>query len=131
MTSVAEAAQPTLREIVTDALRYWEPRRIVYNAVLTAIVIGWFIADHSPFAMILRTAIFWFFPPAVMANVAYCAAYLVDIFVQLSGFRSVWLRYRWGLFLIGLAFASILTYGYARPFILALTNEWYDNQSMP
>jgi len=32
----------SLREMVTDALRYWEPRRLIYNAVLALIVIGYF-----------------------------------------------------------------------------------------
>jgi len=46
---------------------------------------------------------------AVIANVAYCSAYLVDIFVQASGFRSVWQRYRRLLFLVGTTFAAIIT----------------------
>jgi len=29
-----------LREIITDALRYWELRRLIYNALLAAIVIA-------------------------------------------------------------------------------------------
>jgi hypothetical protein len=53
--------------------------------------------------------IFALFILAVLANIAYCAAYLVDIVAQMSGFRDIWLRFRWILFLIGLAFASILT----------------------
>jgi hypothetical protein len=28
-----------LRESVTDAIRFWEPRRLIYNAVLAAIVL--------------------------------------------------------------------------------------------
>ncbi len=46
---------------------------------------------------------------AVVANVAYCAAYLVDVFVQASGFRDVWERARWVLFAIGTAFAAVIT----------------------
>ena len=29
-----------LRDAITDALRYWEPRRLAYNAVLALIVLG-------------------------------------------------------------------------------------------
>lgn len=38
-----------LREGVTDALRYWEPRRLVFNAVLAVIVLSYFGANwpHS------------------------------------------------------------------------------------
>ena len=45
----------------------------------------------------------------VIANVAYCSAYLVDIFVQASGFRELWQRYRWVLFAIGTTFAVVIT----------------------
>ena len=46
---------------------------------------------------------------AVIANVAYCAAYIVDLFVQSSGFRELWQQYRWLLFAIGTIFAAIIT----------------------
>ena len=44
-----------------------------------------------------------------MANVAYCAAYIVDIFAQASGFRDIWRRSRKLLFVIGTLFAAIIT----------------------
>jgi hypothetical protein len=43
-----------------------------------------------------------------LANVAYCAAYVVDIAVQLSAFHASWKSYRWVLFAIGVVFASII-----------------------
>jgi hypothetical protein len=46
---------------------------------------------------------------AVIANVAYCAAYIVDVFAQASGFRDIWRRYRKVLFVIGTLFAAIIT----------------------
>jgi hypothetical protein len=33
-----------------------------------------------------------------------------DVFAQMSSLRSSWLRYRWALFLVGLAFAAVLTH---------------------
>jgi hypothetical protein len=45
----------------------------------------------------------------VLANVAYCAAYLVDVFGQMSHFREVWLSVRWIVFTTGVAFAAVLT----------------------
>jgi hypothetical protein len=30
-----------LQQILGDAIRYWEPRRIAYNLVLTAAVLTW------------------------------------------------------------------------------------------
>jgi len=98
------------KSYLTNALSYWEIRRIIYNAVLAAIVIGYFIANlPASLELITPDAIFALFILAVLANIAYCAAYLVDVFAQMSGFRDLWLRLRWILFLIGLAFASILT----------------------
>ena len=47
---------------------------------------------------------------AVLANVAYCACYVVDVVAQLSAFRELWLRFRGALFLVGVAFAGTLTY---------------------
>jgi hypothetical protein len=47
--------------------------------------------------------------PPVIANIAYCAAYIVDIFAQASGFREPWRRYRKILFVIGTLFATIIT----------------------
>jgi len=47
---------------------------------------------------------------AVLANVAYCAAYVPDVFAQMSSLRDSWLRYRWAVFVVGLAFAGILAH---------------------
>ncbi len=47
---------------------------------------------------------------AVLANVCYCAAYIVDIFNQFTAFRSIWLRFRWLLLALGTCFAAIATY---------------------
>jgi len=33
---------PTLRESLTDAIHYWEPLRLAYNAVLAVIVLIYF-----------------------------------------------------------------------------------------
>jgi hypothetical protein len=98
------------KSYVTNALSYWEIRRIIYNAVLAAIVLGYFVANlPASLQLVTPDVIFALFILAVLANIAYCAAYLVDIVAQMSGFRDLWLRLRWILFLIGLAFASILT----------------------
>lgn len=98
-----------LREYATDAIRYWEPRRVIYNLALAAIVLAYFLiygiktrSYSLNLALILVIL-------GVLANVAYCAAYIVDIFAQMSGFRDQWRKYRWILFSIGLVFAAILT----------------------
>jgi hypothetical protein len=99
-----------VREAVSDAIGYWEPRRIVYNAVLTLIVVGYF-AVNSPHsrAVVSFEGVLVVFVLAVLANICYCAAYLGDVFVQISGFRDAWQKWRWILFVIGTAFAAIIT----------------------
>lgn len=99
-----------LREYVTDAIKFWEPRRVAYNLVLTAIVVIYFILSFPLSKKVLSIDFcLSLFLLAVVANVAYCAAYIVDIFAQGSGFREAWQRYRWILFTIGMIFAGIIT----------------------
>ena len=101
--------RPTFSEMATSALGFWEPMRVVYNLLLTAVVVGFFVMfwpgsrEYIDWSQVPRMIVL-----TVMANVCYCAAYLVDLFVQQSGFRSLWLRVRWVLFLIGTLFAAAL-----------------------
>ena len=100
----------SIREYATEAIRYWEPRRVIYNVVLAVIVAFYFVAGLPGSKQVLTAdSILVLFLLAVVANVAYCAAYLVDIFVQMSSFRELWRTGRWILFVVGLAFAAILT----------------------
>jgi hypothetical protein len=99
----------TIRDMLTDAIRYWELRRIAYNAVLVAIVVVVFMLQwpdsRSALSANLVQGLFIF---AVLANVAYCAAYVVGVAAQYSAFGATWKRYRWLLFAIGVVFAGIL-----------------------
>ena len=109
----------TFRDALTDAIRYWEPRRVAYNLVLAAVVavhatLSWL--GPAPAPEITSDAVLSLFLLAVLANVAYCAAYLPDIPAQLSGYRTEWLRVRFLVFLVGLAFAAILAHFYSRSF---------------
>jgi hypothetical protein len=101
---------PSLRESLTDAIRYWEPLRLAYNAALIIIVLVYFWIGYpaSKGALSVNSILVIFFM-AVLANVAYCAVYLVDLFAQASGFRETWCKNRWILFAIGLLFAGVLT----------------------
>jgi len=103
-------SQP-LRESVTAAIQYWEPRRLFHNVALGVVVLAHFGVHYpaSKTALSVNLALFLFLL-AVLANVAYCAVYLVDIFAQSSGFRAVWFKYRWVVFAIGLLFAGVITH---------------------
>lgn len=111
LPAVSQAPQPPFREVLTDALRYWEPRRIGYNAALAAIVAGWVAFTWPHF----RGAVAWnallaLFVLAVLANVCYCAAYVVDVPLQYSDFRDLWRRRRWILWVLGVVFAATIAY---------------------
>ena len=102
---------PPLRESITSALRYWELRRIAYNAVLVATVLCLFAIGYPTSKRILTVdSLVVFFVLAVLANVAYCAAYIPDVLIQQSSFRDSWLRLRWVLLVIGTSLAVAVTY---------------------
>ena len=99
-----------LGDAVTDALRYWEPRRILYNGALAAIVAVYFFWNWpSSRSTVTFDGLLFLFILAILANIAYCVAYLGDVFIQFSAFREVWRRYRWVLFAVGTIFAAIIT----------------------
>jgi hypothetical protein len=100
-----------IRETLTDSIKYWEPRRLVYNIVLGAIVLTYFGLNYpgSKALLFSLNGILFIFILSVLANVAYCAAYLVDVFAQLSGFQAGWRKYRWILLVVGILFAGAIT----------------------
>ena len=100
----------TLRESATDAIRYWEPLRLAYNLALAIVVVAYFWRGYpaSKLAVSLNLA-FIIFILAVVANIAYCAAYVVDVFAQASGYCEMWRKHRWMLFAIGTLFAGVIT----------------------
>jgi len=102
--------RPRFRELAAEAIKYWEPRRLVYNLVLAAVVVSYFaLAWPKSEAFLSVNFALVLFLLAVVANVCYCAAYVVDMFVQLSSVRALWLRKRWLLFLLGMMFAPVIT----------------------
>lgn len=99
-----------LKDIVTDSLRYWERKRLVYNVVLALITLGYFVAGlPDSMQKVKFDAILAFILLAVAANVLFCLAYIPDVFIQLSGFSKLWKKLRIGLFLLGLLVAAIFT----------------------
>jgi drug/metabolite transporter (DMT)-like permease len=101
----------SFRETIGDALRYWEPRRLVYNGALFALVAGCFVIGWPVSKRVIGMEPgLTIFILAVLANVAYCAACFPDLIIQQSALREVWLRWRWVLFVIGTLFASAIAY---------------------
>lgn len=98
-----------VRDIFTDAIRFWETRRVAYNVLLTAVVIAWVAITWPHFlaAMTLQSLAF-LIVLAVAANLCYTAAYVADIPMQFSAFQPGWRRWRRGLWLAGTLFAILL-----------------------
>jgi|SRR3989475_6002411 len=100
-----------LRDLTTDALRFWELRRLFYNALLAVIVAGHFVATWpTSRSSVTFDGVLGLFLLAVLANVAYSAVYVADVFIQLSGFRASRGRWRLVLLVVGFAFAGVLTH---------------------
>ena len=100
---------PGARAIWSESLRYWEPRRLLYNAVLTSTVLtavawsGQWASAGRPLAWLGLVV------AAALANLCYCAAYPVDLALQFSDLRPTWLRYRGWLFGLGCVLGVCLT----------------------
>jgi hypothetical protein len=108
MRDPAQMSDVTVKEVLTEAIRYWEPRRIAYNAILAVVVTAVFALNWPGSGGRVNADLAQgLFILAVLANVAYCAAYVIDIAAQFSAFRPTWQRYRWMLFGIGIIFAAI------------------------
>lgn len=93
-------------ETLKRAAKYWEPRRLPYNAVLTGVAVVWVVATWPHFrGAVTAEHMTALAVLALLANVCYCAAYLVEI--PMSG-SEMWARRRWGLWLIGMVLAFVL-----------------------
>jgi hypothetical protein len=99
----------SFRATWANAIRYWEPRRLFYNLVLTAVVFTWIAASWPHFRPAFNlTALFLLVILGLIANACYCAAYLIDIPLQQSSLAARWKNRRWTLWWIGMLFAVLL-----------------------
>lgn len=106
---------PDFRTISTDAIGFWEPRRAFYNIALVVVVVAIFIGK-LPLSSEALSIDLWLnlFVLAVLANVAYCSAYVVELVAQVSAYREVWRGRRWMLLILGTAFACTVASFVAR-----------------
>ena len=102
----------TFRATLGDAARFWEPPRLAYNLVLTAVGVVWLVWTWPHFRPALTLqSLLPLLVLAVMANVCYSVAYLADILLRSSPSRGLWQRQKWGkrgIWLAGTIFAVIL-----------------------
>jgi len=119
-----EGSRISFRDALSDAVRYWERGRLLYNGALLLVVLVMFFAAWPVSRRVIELqAMLVLFVLAVLANVAYCAAYVPDLVLQLSSFRDSWLRVRWILLTVGLLMGCALAFLFvAGPFGLAQGN---------
>ncbi len=93
----------------TLAARFWEPRRLWYNAALLVVVLLWlgFTWPHFRPALTLD-ALGKMLVLALLANVCYCAAYPVEFFLQTFVLGGALRRIRWTVFILGMLLALIV-----------------------
>jgi len=97
------------RSLFLDSVRYWEPRRVIYNFALAAVSVGWAILSWPHFRPALKLASLIPLSILIMlANLCYCAAYIVDIPLQLSSISGSWRKQRWALWMMGTLFAILV-----------------------
>jgi hypothetical protein len=107
--SLSKLPSDPFRALFADAIRFWEPRRLVYNFLLAAVVVVWLVTTWPHFRPALTLlSLLLLAVLALLANVCYCAAYFVDIPMQRSSLSAVWRRQRWGLWLLGTLLAIVL-----------------------
>ena len=103
-----EAVIGAWRQRFAEAARFWEPRRVAYNLVLTAVALIWIVASWPHFrpAMTLES-LGIMTVLALLANVCYCAAYVTEIpFIGLP-FKASGNRGRWGIWVLGTLLAIL------------------------
>jgi|SRR5271154_2392093 len=108
-TQAQEPPSPSFEELFLNAVRFWEPWRLLYNLLLGLVVTIWVIATWPHFRPAMRLqSLLLLVVLALIANLCYCAAYFVDVPIQQSPFRARWRGRRRALWLVGTLFAIVL-----------------------
>jgi hypothetical protein len=95
--------------LLSNAVRFWERGRILYNAILTLIVLLWLVLTWPHFRAALTPGpLEAFIVLALAANLCYSAGYLADFFMQGLLPSQHWHRLRQLLWVVGMLFAILL-----------------------
>jgi hypothetical protein len=104
------APSSSWRESFLEAVRFWEPRRLIYNLLLLAVTVTWVLATWPHFrpAMNLTVAL-QISVLGLLANVCYSSAYVMEIALHGATAGKVRQRLRWTVWLIGTILAFVFT----------------------
>ena len=106
-STLASEGPPPWKGLI-DAVRFWEPRRLLYNLLLFVVVMIWVAKTWPHFrpAMTLES-LGIMTVLALLANVCYCAAYLAEILIQNAASSTSWNRQRWAIWVVGTLLAIL------------------------
>ena len=91
-----------------DAARFWEPRRLLYNLLLLAVVLIWVTNTWPHFRPAITLQSLGIMTVlALLANLCYCAAYLAEILIQNATSSVAWNRQRWAVWVVGTLLAIL------------------------
>jgi len=91
-----------------DAARFWEPRRLLYNLLLLAVVLLWLMNTWPHFRpAITLQSLGIMIVLALLANLCYCAGYLAEILIQNATSSVAWNRQRWAVWVVGTLLAVL------------------------
>ena len=106
--SIVASEEPSPWKGLAKAARFWEPRRLLYNALLFAVVVIWVARSWPHFrpAMTLES-LGIMTVLGLLANACYCAAYLAEILIQNATTSAAWNRQRWVIWVVGTLLAIL------------------------
>lgn len=108
-TPFGNSPPASLRTFFADAARFWEPRRILYNLVLAAVVVVWIVASWPHFRPAFNLpSLGALVILGLLANACYCAAYFIDIPLQRSFPAIRWKPRRAALWWLGMLLALLM-----------------------
>lgn len=113
METADQGPSRSFGQALAGAARFWEPRRVIYNLILTAVAGFWVVQTWPHFRPVFRLdALLKLSVLALLANVCYSAAYVIDIAMQQSGpvaaAGAASRKARWGLWVLGTLLAMVL-----------------------
>lgn len=90
------------------SVAYWEPLRLFYNLVLSVVAITWVLATWPHFRpMPIPSSLVLLAVLAFLANVCYSAAYLLELPLLHTPLKTLWIRWRWSVWLLGTLLAVL------------------------
>src|SRR5690349_13897584 len=107
MATIESGQGPSEKGLMV-AVKFWEPRRLLYNLLLFGVVVSWLVKTWPHFrpAMTLESLVIMTVL-ALLANVCYCAAYHAEVLIQNAASSAACNRQRWAIWVVGTLFAIV------------------------